>query len=280
MTGEQRELHGQALGGQQLGQRPHRVGVPGEAVQDQGPIGAADGRERLGAGKYGSTHVGGCYRWRVRPGARRVTSQGPHRPTTLEADPHAVPVLERRVAARGPGDPRGARRVRPGGVRPGPHEPGDQRGAVRRGGHRRPPRHLGGHARARHRPPRGSRPHGDGRLRHGQGHPHRGQLPDGHAGLHGREDPGRGRHVQADGPPGGAAGHRRRRRRRRACGPSPSSRRRAQDRSRGISAWSSATVQRSSFSSVSVMVQFWKLRMVPPWTKKTRPVSGASSVAR
>jgi hypothetical protein len=31
---------------------------------------------------------------------------------------------------------------------------------------------------------------------------------------------------------------------------------------------------------VSVMVQFWKLRTVPPWTKKTFPVAGQPSVAR
>ena len=47
-----------------------------------------------------------------------------------------------------------------------------------------------------------------------------------------------------------------------------------------ISASSSATVQRSSFSSVSVMVQFWNGRMTPPWTKKTLPVAGQFSVAR
>ncbi len=50
--------------------------------------------------------------------------------------------------------------------------------------------------------------------------------------------------------------------------------------SRCISAWSSATVQRPSLSTESVIVQGWKRRTLPPWTKKTFPEAGQPSVAR
>ena len=39
MAGQQRELDGEAGGGQGLGQRPHRLGVAGEAVEHEDAVG-------------------------------------------------------------------------------------------------------------------------------------------------------------------------------------------------------------------------------------------------
>lgn len=50
-------------------------------------------------------------------------------------------------------------------------------------------------------------------------------------------------------------------------GPVPPARSTTQPPSLCISAWSSATVQRSPFSRVSVIVHGWKRRIWPPWTK-------------
>ncbi len=64
------------------------------------------------------------------------------------------------------------------------------------------------------------------------------------------------------------------------AGPGPSARETTQPPSLCISACSSATVQRSSFSIVSVRVQGWNRRTVPPRMKYTLPVAGHDSVAR
>ena len=65
-----------------------------------------------------------------------------------------------------------------------------------------------------------------------------------------------------------------------AGGPGPSARETTQPPSLCISAWSSATVHRSSFSSVSVSVQGWNSRIWPPRMKYTLPVAGQPSVPR
>ena len=54
----------------------------------------------------------------------------------------------------------------------------------------------------------------------------------------------------------------------------------AQPTSFFISVSSSATVHRSALSIVSVIVQPWKRRTCPPWTKNTFPWAGQPSVAR
>ena len=95
-------------------------------------------------------------------------------------------------------------------------------------------------------------------------------------GVHGREGPGRRRHVEAAGP----AGHGPARRDRGAGRPDPGDHVVAVTPSLAISVSSSATVQRSFRSIVSVIVHGWNRRTVPPCTKNTLPVAGQFSVAR
>ena len=56
VAGEQRQVDGEAGRGQRLGQRPHGLGVAGEAVEDEDAVRTAGGGPRLGTGDDGSGH--------------------------------------------------------------------------------------------------------------------------------------------------------------------------------------------------------------------------------
>jgi hypothetical protein len=67
------ELDGEAHGRQGPGQGPHGLGIAGEAVEHEDPVGPARGGPRLGTRDDGSFHGTGCYRsdqgWTGTPGA-------------------------------------------------------------------------------------------------------------------------------------------------------------------------------------------------------------------